>query len=257
MTAAQGLRRRIRAGETVIGTFVKTPAPQVIEILGLAGLDFAVVDQEHAPIGIEAMDLLSLAARSAGLPLLSRRWGAQTDWIAPLLDLGLAGVMVPHVADRARADDIRVAVKFSHGVRGISPSPRAGNYGTIGLSDYRSLSDDSSVIMVQIEDAAALDRLDEIAACPDIDVMFVGPADLSQSLGVGFPSEALDAAILRVIAAARRAGVAAGLFVGDEAHIPVWRDRGISVFVCGSDQGLLMKGARRLIAAKAGQDHQR
>ena len=250
MTAPNRLRTRIRAKETVIGTFLKTPAPQSVEILGIAGLDFVVADQEHAPIGIEAMDLLSLAARSVGLPLLSRRWGAQTDWIAPLLDLGLAGVMVPQVADRSRADDVCAAVKFAHGVRGISPSPRAGNYGTMGLADYRRHCDDTSVVMVQIEDAAALDRLDDIAANEDIDVMFVGPADLSQSLGVGFPSAELDAAIARVIDAARRGGVAAGLFVADETQIQVWRDRGITVFVCGSDQGLLMKGARRLSAAR-------
>ncbi|HHW34067.1 MAG TPA: aldolase [Paracoccus solventivorans] len=245
-----GLRARIRAGETVVGTFIKTPAPHVVEILGLAGLDFAVADQEHAPIGIAEMDMLAMAARASGLPLLSRRWGAGRDWIAPLLDLGCAGVMVPHVADRETAEAVCAAVKFARGSRGISPSPRAGNYGTIGLLDYRRKCDEESVVMVQIEDAPALDRLDEIAACPDLDVLFVGPADLSQSLGVGFPSAELDGAILRVIDAARRAGVAPGLFVGDETQIPLWQERGVTVFVCGSDQGLLMKGARRLMTTR-------
>ena len=72
------LRQRIHAGETLIGTFVKTPTPHVVEILGLAGLDFAVADQEHAPIGLAEMDMLSMAARTSGLPLLSRRWAAST-----------------------------------------------------------------------------------------------------------------------------------------------------------------------------------
>lgn len=244
------LRTRIRAGETVVGTFVKTPAPHVVEILGLAGLDFAVADQEHAPIGLAEMDMLALAARASGMPLLSRRWGTQPDWIAPLLDLGCTGVMVPHVVDRAMAEAVCGAVKFARGSRGISPSPRAGNYGTIGLLDYRRKCDDESVVMLQIEDAPALDRLDEIAACADADVLFVGPADLSQSLCVGFPSAELDTAILRVIEAARRAGIATGLFVGDETQIPVWQDRGVTVFVCGSDQNLLMKGARRLMTTR-------
>ena len=244
------LRARIRAGETVVGTFIKTPAPHVVEILGLAGLDFAVADQEHAPIGLAEMDMLAMASRASGLPLLSRRWGARPDWIAPLLDLGCAGVMVPHVADRTTAEAVCAAVKFARGSRGISPSPRAGNYGTIGLLDYRRKCDDESVVMLQIEDAPALDQLDEIAACPDADVLFVGPADLSQSLGVGFPSPELDTAILRVVEAARRAGIATGLFVGDEAQIPAWQDRGVTVFVCGSDQSLLMKGARRLMTTR-------
>lgn len=244
------LRKRIRAGETVIGTFVKTPAPHVVEILGLAGLDFVVADQEHAPFGLAEMDMLAMASRASGLPLLSRRWGAQPDWIAPLLDLGCAGVMIPHVADRATAEAVCAAVKFARGSRGMSPSPRAGNYGTIGLLDYRRKCDDESIVMLQIEDAPALDQLDQIAACPDVDVLFVGPADLSQSLGVGFPSKELDIAILRVIEAARRAGIATGLFVGDEAQIPVWQDHGVTVFVCGSDQSLLMRSARLLMTTR-------
>lgn len=252
MSERSDLRARIRAGEVVIGTFVKTPAVPVIEVLGLAGLDFAVVDQEHAPIGIEAMDLLSLAARATGLPLLSRRWGAGTDWIAPLLDLGLAGVMVPHVADRQQAAAVTAAVKFAYGARGLSNSPRAGSYGGLPLAEFRSQSDARTVTMVQIEDAAALNQLDEIAACPDVDVLFVGPADLSFSMGVAMPSADLDAAIDSVAAACRRAGVAAGLFVGDEAQIPRWAERGVTVFVCGSDQGLLKKGAQRLVAAARG-----
>lgn len=244
----ENLRSRIRAGEPLVGTFVKTPAPHVIEILGLAGLDFAVIDQEHAPIELSQMDLLSLAGRAAGLPLLSRRWGAATDWIAPLLDLGLDGVMVPHVRDRKAADAVCDAVRFSRGQRGLSPSPRAGNYGGMSLGDYKAKSDADSVIMVQIEDASALPLLDDIAACPDLDLLFVGPADLSQSMGVNFPSPDLDAAIEQVIAAGKRAGVAVGLFVGNADAIKTWLARGVTVFVCGSDQGLLRKGACEMMA---------
>ncbi|WP_241663493.1 HpcH/HpaI aldolase family protein [Paracoccus denitrificans] len=183
-----GLKARINAGETVIGTFVKTPASHVIEILGLAGLDFAVPDQEHAPLDLGAMDQLALASRAAGLPLVARCWGQSPARISPLLDLGCAGVMVPHVADRDTAEAVVAAVKFGRGSRGLSPSPRAGNYGTLAAPAYTAKSDAETVVMVQIEDRAALDRLDDIASVPDVDVLFVGPADLSQSLGCGFPS---------------------------------------------------------------------
>ena len=118
-------RDRIRAGELLVGSFVKTPSPHVVEILGHAGLDFAVIDQEHAPIGLGQMDMLSLAGRSVGLPLLSRRWGRGTDWIAPLLDLGLTGVMVPHVLDAEGAEAVCDAIRFERNKRGLSPSPRA------------------------------------------------------------------------------------------------------------------------------------
>lgn len=249
---AQHLRSRIRAGECLVGTFVKTPAPHVIEILGHAGLDFAVIDQEHAPIGIAQMDMLALAGRAAGLPLLSRRWGAQTDWIAPLLDLGLTGVMVPHVLDAAGAAAVCDAVRFARGKRGVSPSPRSGNYGGMGIAAFKEASDARSVVMLQIEDESALAHLDAIAAIGDVDLLFVGPADLSQSMGVGMPSPELDGAIDKVIAAGKRAGVATGLFVGNPAQIPTWREKGVSVFVCGSDQALLRKSATELMAAIGG-----
>ncbi|SMO94475.1 HpcH/HpaI aldolase family protein [Paracoccus laeviglucosivorans] len=242
-------RSRLKAGELLIGTFVKTPSMHVIEILGYAGLDFAVVDQEHGPISIAQMDALALAARATGLPLLSRRWGKMTDWIAPLLDLGLTGVMVPHVLNRAGADEVADAVRFARGKRGISPSPRAGNYGGFGLADYRAKCDRETVAMVQIEDASALNELSDIAACRDIDMLFVGPADLSQSMGVGFPSAELNRAIERVIDAGRQAGVPVGLFVSDASQVASWHAKGVTLFVCGSDQSMLRKSASQMMAA--------
>lgn len=245
------LRDRIRAGETLIGTFVKTPSPQTVEILGAVGLDFAVIDQEHAPIGIGQMDMMAMAGRAAGLPLLSRRWGKGVDWISPLLDLGLDGVMVPHVLDADGAEAVCDAVRFSRRKRGLSPSPRAGNYGGMNIPDYRDASDARSVVMLQIEDESALDHLDAITAIEDVDMLFVGPADLSQSMNVAMPSEELDAAIDRVIAAGRAAGVAIGLFVGTAAAIPKWRGKGVTLFVVGSDQSVLRGAATAMMEAKA------
>ena len=245
-------RTRIRAGDLLVGTFIKTPSPQNVEILGHAGLDFAVVDQEHAPTGLGQMDMMALAAKAVGLPLLSRRWGGARDWIAPLLDLGLTGVMVPHVMDAEDAERVCDAVRFSRRKRGLSPSPRAGNYGGMSIPEYREASDAGNVVMAQIEDESALDHLDAIASVDGVDLLFVGPADLSQSMGVAFPSAELDAAIERIVAAGRRKGISVGLFVGDAGQIAAWRDRGVSVFVCGSDQALLRKSAAQLRAQARG-----
>lgn len=246
------LRARIVAGETVIGTFVKTPAPQLIEILGLAGLDFVTPDQEHAPIDLGQIDAMAMAARSVGLAIVPRCWGHDPARIAPLLDLGCSGVMVPHVMDAQSANGVLDAVKFSRGKRGVSPSPRSGDYGSIGLGEFVKSSDARSTVFAQIEDASALDCLGEIASIEGVDVLFVGPADLSQSLNCGFPSIELDAAIEKVIAAAKTAGKAAGLFVGDAAQVAAWQAKGISVFIVGSDQSLLMKGARNIMAQSRG-----
>lgn len=242
------LRARIRAGELLIGTFIKTPAPHNVEILGHAGLDFAVIDQEHAPISIAQMDMMAMAGRAVGLPLLSRRWGKGRDWIAPLLDLGLSGVMVPHVLDASDAEAVCDAIKYSRNKRGLSPSPRAGDYGGMSIPVYRTTSDEGTIAMVQIEDASALEHLDAIAQIEDVDMMFIGPADLSQSMGCAFPSAELDAAIARIIEAGKRHGMAVGLFVGDAAQIPAWHEKGVTLFVCGSDQAMLRKAAAQAMA---------
>ena len=177
------LRARIRVGEVVAGTFVKTPAPHVVEILGLAGLDFAVADMEHAPIDVGALDGMALAACSVGLPLLVRSTGAEAPAIWPALDLGCSGVMVPHVRSRNDAERVADAVRYARGRRGFSPSGRAGAYGTVNAAEYRGRVDAENVILAQIEDVAALEALDGIAAA-DVDVLFVGPADLSLAMGV-------------------------------------------------------------------------
>jgi len=241
------LHARIRAGERLIGTFAKTPDPHVVEILGLAGLDFVVADQEHAPIDLGALDLMVLAGRSVGLPVLIRAACAEAPAIWPALDLGAMGAMVPHVRHATEAEAIADAMKYGRGKRGFSPSGRSGLYGTVPAADYRAQMDERSVILAQIEDAEALERLDAIAAVPEVDVLFVGPADLSSSLGCAIDAPELEAAIDRVIAAARHAGKAAGLFVGTGAQVARWAAKGITVFVCGSDQGLLLNAARGLM----------
>lgn len=241
------LRARILAGDRLVGCFVKTPSPQVVELLGLGGMDFVVADREHAPIGTGALDLMALAGRSVGLPVLIRSRTSDAAEIWPALDMGCTGVMVPHVRTADEAVAVAGAMKYARG-RGFSPSGRAGAYGTMAGPDYRRQSDDGSVFLAQIEDAPALDHLDAIAAVPEVDVLFVGPQDLGLSLGCAPDAPALADAIARVADAARRAGKAAGLFVTDPATIPAHVARGITLFVCGSDQGLLLGGAKRLMA---------
>ncbi len=251
-TAAELLRARILALEPVVGTFVKTPSPQVVELLGRGGLDFAVADMEHGPIGVTALDGLSLGARSVGLPLLIRSTSAQAAAIWPALDLGCSGVMAPHVITRSDAEGLAHAVKYARGSRGFSPSGRAGDYGTVDAADYRRRMDEQTVIMAQIEDRAALDNLDAIAAVSEVDVLFIGPADLSLSLGCDAASAQMTQAVDAVIAAARRAGKASGMFVGNAAQIAGFAARGMTVFVCGSDQSMILAGARAVKKAVQG-----
>lgn len=246
-----GLRARIRAGDTMVGTFIKTPAPHIAELLGLGGLDFAIADREHAPIGIEALDLLLASARSVGLPVLVRTPSNEPIAIASALDAGAEGIVVPHVRNADEAQAIVRAAKYAFGERGFSPSTRAGGYGSADPSVYRAQADKNSVLIAQIEDAEALDHLDAIASVADIDALFIGPADLALSLGCNAGDAAIAQAIERIVDAGKRHLKPVAIFVGRTEQIAAFAKLGISVVICGSDQSMILAGVGQIKVAAA------
>ncbi len=240
-------RQRVRARQTVLGTFIKTASHQVVEVLGINGLDFAIVDAEHAPFDLAALDVMALAGRAVGLPLLVRIPELSAVQIGQMLDLGAAGVVVPHVFTAEAGQAAVAAAKYSAGKRGFSPSTRAGGYGSIDGKAYRTQADADSLVWCQIEDKAALSNLDAIAAIDEIDCLFIGRADLSLSLGV---ESQKDAQVIAAVKATAEAGVrhnrTVGIHISDTAEIPELLALGITAFVHGSDQGWLSSTIRRL-----------
>lgn len=158
---------------------------------------------------------------------------------------------MPHVLNAQEAHAVVAAAKYSVGQRGFSPSARAGSYGTEDPIAYRKRADEDSVLMAQIEDAEALDHLDAIAAVDGIDALFIGPADLAMSLGCTAGDTALSDAIDRIAEVGRRHGKPVAIFVGRSDQIGAFVARGISIFVCGSDQSMVLAGARQITAAAA------
>ena len=240
-------RQAVRDGAVLIGTFIKTASHQIPEILGAAGLDFAIIDAEHAPFDLLTLDRMVLAGRSAGLPCLVRVPELAPAQIGQVLDLGAAGIVVPHVATPEAATQALSAAKYGSGARGFSPSTRAGGYGTADPTAYRLAADRDSSVWCQIEDAAALSNLDAIAAIDQLDCLFIGRADLALSLGVDSPRDPkVAAAVAATAVAGRRHGRTVGIFVSDTTEIPDLLALGITVFVCGSDQSFLLAQGRRI-----------
>ena len=240
-------RQAVRDGTVLIGTFIKTAAHQIPEILGAAGLDFAVIDAEHAPFDPETLDRMALAGRAAGLPCLVRVPELAPAPIGQALDLGAAGVLVPHVASPEAAERTIAAAKYAGGQRGFSPSTRAGGYGTANPAAYRLKADAESSVWCQIEDVAALTHLDAIAAVEQVDCLFIGPADLALSLAADGPRDPkVTAAIAAIAEAGRRHGRTVGIFVGSTEEIPALLKLGITVFVCGTDQSFILSRARQI-----------
>lgn len=246
MTYDTRFRDRLVARELMLGTFVKTPATHPIEILGGAGLDFVVVDQEHAPFDRVTVDALILAGRAARIPVVVRVPDSDARDILPPLDSGAAGVLVPHVASAAKARDVVAEARHRGGRRGFTNSSRAGGYGAASFSEHVAAADAATAVLAMVEDVEALDRLPDIVAVPGLDAVFIGRGDLSIALGAaGTGDPAVVAAAEKIAAAARAAGKALCAHVErvDSPDVPWLRSLGVSAFIVSSDQGLMRRAA--------------
>jgi len=235
-------------GTRQVGTFVKTTSPQIIEVLGGAGLDFAVIDAEHAPFDRGTLDIMTIAARSVGLPLFVRIPDMNASTIQSALDLGVTGLLVPHVDSVEQARLLVSRARFVGGERGFSSSPRFAGYGGMGMKQAIAAGD-QAVLMCQIESRAALEAAADIAAVPGVAGLFVGRADLALSMGLS-DSRAPEvmAATTTILQATIRAGKVPGVALGAPSERDEFEQMGATWFVIGSDQSLLRKGATALKA---------
>ncbi len=249
MSANARLKARLLAREALLGTFVKTPHPAVVEILGALGFDFLVLDGEHAPFDRATTDACLLAARAAGIATLVRVPDASPATILGVLDSGAAGVVVPHVTSVAMARALADAVRYVPGGRDIAGTTRAGHYGLRPLAEHRRAAAAEVTLVCQIEDREGVEQFDAIAAVEGVDALFVGRADLSLSYGRDdFSSPAIDAIAGSVLGAK---GAATGLYCAPGEDFAPWAARGASFAVTGSDHGFLIQGARALVAGFA------
>ena len=242
-------KSRIAGREPMLGTFLKTPHPHVVEVLATCGFDLLCLDAEHAPFDRGDIDRCVAAARAADMPVVVRVADASPHAILNALDCGADGVVVPHLRS---ADEARAAVRSAHygpGGRGFAGSSRAAAYGRVAMADHRAASAARTIVIGQIEDVEAVNAIDSIAAVPGIDLLFVGMMDLTVALACERPDEApVVAACERVVAACVDAGRPVGMFVPRAAEAARWRELGVSLFLLGSDHSLIRTGAAALRA---------
>lgn len=208
------MKAKLAAGEPALGCSVMIPSPQMVEMVGHLGFDWVLIDLEHGTIGLETAELMVMAAEASGVtPILRPRSNRAAD-ITAVMDRGAMGVQVPHVntaEDARRAVD---AVKFGGGDRrGLAAGTRPDSYGYGDRMDvFTTRSNAESLVCVQLEHAAAIENLEAILAVAEIDVLFIGPSDLSQSMGYpGQPdaapvADAIASAFERIVAAGRTPG---------------------------------------------------
>ncbi|GAA4343755.1 aldolase/citrate lyase family protein [Pigmentiphaga soli] len=232
--------------QTKLGTFVKTASPQVIEILGTTGLDFACVDAEHAPFDRGTLDLMVMAGRAAGIDVFIRIAEINPAVILSALDIGAAGLLVPHVDSAEQAREVVAMSRHRGGTRGYSTSPRFAGYGSLGMKEALRAGENAQIVC-QIESEPAVRAAAEIAAVPGVAGLFVGRADLALSMGL---DNSRDPRVLEAtrhsLAAAAAAGKIAGMHVGSNAERDEFAAQGADWFIVSSDQTLLRQAAQAI-----------
>jgi 2-keto-3-deoxy-L-rhamnonate aldolase RhmA len=245
MTASAQFRARLRAREALLGVFVKTPHPSVVEALAAGGVDCVCLDAEHGPFDRRDLDMSLMAAHLHNIPAIVRVPSGAAHEILTALDLGAAGVLVPHVRSVDQAKAVAASCAYGPGGRGYAGGTR-GNMGA-GIAERMAQAAEETSVILQIEDIEAVPEADAIAALPGIDALFIGRVDLTVGLGETDPKaprvmETVSDLTRRIGAAGR----AVGMFCPDVTEVPDWQAKGASLFLLGSDHGFITAGARQL-----------
>ncbi len=240
------LKSRMRAGSAVVGCWINLFDGLASEIIGKAGYDFAMIDLEHGPGDVMAA-ISVMQALGPDCPALARVPGNDAVWVKRVLDAGAQGVMVPSVNSRDEAQAAAAACHYApRGVRGMAAViARAANYGA-DWKDYVRRIEDEVLAICQIETGTAVANVADIAAVADVDLLFVGPFDLSASMGhLGEPDHPeVRAAIAEVEATAQRAGKLLGGIATPGRSVAELVAAGYDLILQDSDLALLRDGAR-------------
>ena len=241
-------RDRLVSREFLLGTFLRTPAPVLVELLARTPIDVICIDGEHAPFGPTELDACLAAAHGAGVPALVRVPVASQEHISRALDLGACGVIVPHVSDVAAAEEVvRMSRYWPGGDRGYAGTTRAAGFMARGLGENLSDAARRTTVVVQLEDPSGIAEAGAIAAVDGVDAVLMGPSDLTVAMGARRVDDPrVVAAVSRAILAVREAGGIAGAFAGSAEVMRSMRDQGVTFLTAGSDQGFVLDGPRRL-----------
>jgi 4-hydroxy-2-oxoheptanedioate aldolase len=245
------LKERLLSGQPAFGVSVMFPSPQVVEMIGRLGFDWVLIDCEHGSISPESVELMAMAAELAGVTPIARPWSNSPEAILRLMDRGVMGVQVPHVNTAADAKQAVEAVKFHPlGSRGMAAGTRSAGYGFAGsAADYAQEANREALVCVQLEEAEALRNLGDILQVEGVDVFFVGPSDLAQSLGYPGRSdvpevrEAMDRAFATIVAAGKVPGS-----TGNLQAIQAYQRKGVRYLYTHLTR-LLASASREFLAA--------
>jgi 4-hydroxy-2-oxoheptanedioate aldolase len=244
----KNLKRRLRNGETIHGCWLNLGSAMTAEIVGLAGFDWVLIDLEHG-VGTEKEALAQMQSlEHTGAGIVVRVESAELPRIQRILDMGAEGIMCPKINDLAEAKKVVDGLHYPpHGHRGVAKMVRATQFGE-SFQRYYETSRDNILGIVQIETKEALNHLDDIANLEGVDVLFIGPADLTMELGIfsEFDHPVFLDAVRRTVSAANKAGKATGILFFNPDEYKKYHEMGIRFIACGSDGSFVASGAKQI-----------
>ena len=242
------IRDRVLDGELMFGIGANLGSSLTVEMIGRSGFDWTWIDCEHGAGDHSELVVQIQAASINNAPSIVRIAWNETPRFKRVLDLGAAGVMVPYVNTAEEAKQAAEAMRYPpEGARGVSKFNRACGFGR-DFDEYFPNANDNLLTVVQIETEAAVKNADEIAAVQGVDVLFIGPLDLSVNLGIAqqYEHPMFVEAMDSVAAACKRHEKAAGILVPNLDYLPLWIEKGFTFFVVGSDGGCVAKGLQNI-----------
>ncbi len=239
-------RKKIADGQCVYGVFMKTSDPMFVEAAGLGGFDFVILDTEHGPVTIEGQQNNIRAAEARGTVPIIRLKDCNENTVSKALDIGAYGIQVPQIntAEEAR-QVVRNAKFYPYGMRGVCRFVRAADYSNMERNEYFESSKDLIVIL-QLEGVKALENLDEILEVEGVDILFIGPYDLSQSLGI--PGQVNNPVVVdamkKIVEKAQKKNKVIGTFIDTIDDLKMWRELGLQYLSYSVDVGLFLDACR-------------
>ena len=245
------VKQALKEGKTVIGTMItEFRTPEIARMMAAAGFDFIFIDTEHSPFTLETVVDVVRVCRSVELVCLVRVPDAEYHPIARTLDAGADGLMIPRVETREVVEQIVQASKYPPwGVRGYGLRAIITNYENAGVRDWIEWLNENTMIVIQIERRRAIENIDQLISVKGVDAAFIGPNDLSISLGVPgqLDHPRMVEAIQGVVDACKRHDIASGIHVRDLQKLLYWKERGMRLLTYSTDASMSMSAATEAV----------
>ncbi len=241
-------RNKISNNEPVFGTFMKTGDPMFVEAAGIGGFDYVILDMEHGPVSIESQQNNIRAAEARGTVPIIRLPDYDENTIGKALDIGAYGIQVPQINNAESARRVVKNAKFyPYGMRGVCRFVRAADYSNMDRFDYFESSKDLLIIL-QLEGVEAIKNLDEILEVDGVDILFIGPYDLSQSLGI--PGQVNNPIVVdemkKIVEKARKKNKVIGTFIDTPEDLKMWRSLGLLYLSYSVDIGIFIDACKSI-----------